>query len=85
MSADRRRRSRQVLLIGPLLGRTEGKKLRLLAVRLGAGRLGPMVALCQAVAIATVIDRRYPLREVPEAQRYLGEGHAKGKVVAIVE
>ena len=30
----------QVLLIGPLLGRTEGKKLRLLAVRLGAERPG---------------------------------------------
>jgi NADPH:quinone reductase-like Zn-dependent oxidoreductase len=74
----------QVLLIGPLLGRTEGKKLRLLAVRLGAERLGPMVALCQAGTIVTVIDRRYPLREVPEALRYLGEGHAKGKVVAFV-
>jgi NADPH:quinone reductase-like Zn-dependent oxidoreductase len=75
----------QVLLIGPLLGRTEGKKLRLLAVRLGAQRLAPMVALCQAGEIATVIDRRYRLREVPEALRYLGEGHAKGKLVAIVE
>ena len=69
----------QVLLIGPLLGRTEGKKLRLLAVRLGAERLGPMVALCQAGTIVTVIDRRYPLREVPEALRYLGEGNAKAR------
>jgi len=30
-------------------------------------------------------DRRYPLSQVPEALRYLGEGHAKGKVVVIVE
>jgi NADPH:quinone reductase-like Zn-dependent oxidoreductase len=75
----------QVLLIGPLLGRADGKKLRLLAVRLGAQRLAPMVALCQAGTIATVIDRRYRLPEVPEALRYLGEGHAKGKLVAIVE
>ena len=75
----------QLLLIGPLLGRTEGKKLRLLAVRLGAERLAPMVALCQAGKIATVIDRRYRLNDVPEALRYLGEGHAKGKLVAIVE
>ena len=75
----------QVLLIGPLLGRTEGKKLRLLAVRSARSALGPMVGLCQAGTIVTVIDRRYPLREVPEALRYLGEGHAKGKVVAIVE
>ena len=75
----------QVLLIGPLLGRTEGKKLRLLAVRLGVERLAPLVGLCQAGTIATVIDRRYRLPEVPEALRYLGEGHAKGKLVAILE
>jgi NADPH:quinone reductase-like Zn-dependent oxidoreductase len=36
-------------------------------------------------AIATVIDRRYRLDEVPEALRYLGEGHAQGKVVVILE
>jgi NADPH:quinone reductase-like Zn-dependent oxidoreductase len=75
----------QVLLLGPLLGRAEGKKLRLLAVQLGAQRLGPLVGLCQAGTIATLIDRRYRLSEVPEALRYLGEGHAKGKLVAIVE
>jgi NADPH:quinone reductase-like Zn-dependent oxidoreductase len=74
----------QVLLVGPLLGRAEGKELRLLVVRLGARHLAPMVALCQAGMIATVIDRRYRLSEVPEALRYLGEGHAKGKVVVIV-
>ena len=75
----------QVLLIGPLLGRAEGKKLRLLAVRSGAQRLAPLVGLCQAGKITIVIDRRYRLREVPEALRYLGEGHAKGKLVAIVK
>ena len=73
----------QVLLFGPLTGRAEGKKIRVLAVRLGAQHLAPMVELCQAGKIATVIDRRYRLSEVPEALRYLGEGHAKGKVVVI--
>ena len=75
----------QVLLVGPLIGRTEGKKIRLLAVRLGAQHLAPLVELCQAGNIAIVIDRSYRLSEVPEALRYLGEGHAKGKVVVIVE
>jgi NADPH:quinone reductase-like Zn-dependent oxidoreductase len=74
----------QVLLAGPLIGRSEGKKIRLLAVRLGAQHLAPIVELCQTGQIATVIDRRYRLSEVPEALRYLGEGHAKGKVVIIV-
>jgi NADPH:quinone reductase-like Zn-dependent oxidoreductase len=75
----------QVLLLGPVLGRAGGKKIRLLAVRLGAQHLTPIVELCQAGKIAIVIDRRYPLSQVPEALRYLGEGHAKGKVVITVE
>ena len=75
----------QVLLIGPVIGRTEGKKIRLLAVRQGAQHLAPIIDLCQAGKLATVIDRRYRLNEVPEALRYLGEGHAKGKVVVILE
>ena len=75
----------QVLLIGPVIGRAEGKKIRLLAVRQGAQHLAPIVDLCQAGKLATVIDRRYRLNQVPEALRYLGEGHAKGKVVVILE
>jgi NADPH:quinone reductase-like Zn-dependent oxidoreductase len=75
----------QVLLIGPVIGRAEGKKIRLLPVRQGAQHLASIVELCQAGKLATVIDRRYPLSQVPEALRYLGEGHAKGKVVVIVE
>ena len=69
----------QALLAGP----TGGRKIRVLAARLGVQHLTPLVELCQAGKIATVIDRRYPLNEVPEALRYLGEGHAKGKVIVI--
>jgi NADPH:quinone reductase-like Zn-dependent oxidoreductase len=75
----------QALLAGPLTGRAEGKKIRVLAVRLGVQHLAPLVELCQAGKIATVIDRRYALSEVPQALQYLGEGNAKGKVVVIVE
>jgi hypothetical protein len=31
-----------------------------------------------------VIDRRYDLDEAPDALSYLGEGHAKAKVVITV-
>jgi NADPH:quinone reductase-like Zn-dependent oxidoreductase len=71
----------QVLLIGPALGRSAGKKIRVLAVRLGVEHIGQMVEFCQTGQIATVIDHRYPLSEVPEALRYLGGGHARGKLV----
>jgi NADPH:quinone reductase-like Zn-dependent oxidoreductase len=39
----------------------------------------------QAGKLKSVIDRRYPLSEVPAAIAYLEEGHARGKVVIDVE
>jgi NADPH:quinone reductase-like Zn-dependent oxidoreductase len=40
--------------------------------------------LIEAGTLTPVIDRTYPLSEVPEAIRYLEEGHARGKVVITV-
>jgi NADPH:quinone reductase-like Zn-dependent oxidoreductase len=40
--------------------------------------------LLEAGKLTPVVDRQYPLRELPEALRYLGEGHAPGKVVITV-
>ena len=37
--------------------------------------------LLEAGKLIPVVDRTYPLREVPEAIRYLAEGDAQGKVV----
>jgi len=47
-------------------------------------RLGLLKELIEAGKITPVIDRTYPLSEVPEAIRYLEEGHARGKVVITV-
>jgi NADPH:quinone reductase-like Zn-dependent oxidoreductase len=44
-----------------------------------------MRALIEAGKVTPVIDRRYKLSEVPEAVRYLEEGHARGKVVVTLE
>ena len=35
----------------------------------------------EAGKITPIVDRTYPLSEVPEAMRYLQEGHARGKIV----
>jgi len=35
----------------------------------------------QAGKLTPVIDRQYPLAEIPEAMRYVEAGHAHGKVV----
>ena len=41
--------------------------------------------LAEAGTIRPVIDRRFPLAEAAEAIRYVGEGHARGKVVVEIE
>lgn len=62
-----------------------GKRIRVLAVRLGVAGVAPLVELCQAGKITTIIDRHFPLDEVPAALDYVGGGHAKGKVVVTVD
>ena len=43
-----------------------------------------MQELMEAGQVTAVIDRTYPLSQVPEAIRYLEAGHARGKVVITV-
>jgi NADPH:quinone reductase-like Zn-dependent oxidoreductase len=45
------------------------------------GDLTTMQMLMETEEVTPVIDRRYKLSEVPEAIRYLEEGHARGKVI----
>jgi NADPH:quinone reductase-like Zn-dependent oxidoreductase len=40
--------------------------------------------LIESGKVTPIIDRTYPLSEVPEAIRYLEQGHARGKVVITV-
>jgi len=47
--------------------------------------LNVMRGLMKYGKVTPVIDRRYSLSEVPEAIRYLEEGHARGKVVITLE
>lgn len=75
----------QILFLGPWIRRATTKKIRILMVQPNRKDLIYMAELCQAGKITPVIDKRYPLHEVPEALRYLGEGRAKGKIVITTE
>lgn len=75
----------RIALGGPVIGRKAGKKIGVLVVQLGAKHVAPLASLIQAGEIRTHIDRRFSLEEVPEALRYMGEGHAKGKVVVVMD
>ncbi len=46
--------------------------------------LGVMSELLANGTVKSVIDRRFELAQVPDALRYLGEGHARGKIVITV-
>jgi NADPH:quinone reductase-like Zn-dependent oxidoreductase len=43
-----------------------------------------LTALIESGKVKPVIDRRYPLAEVPGALRYQQEGHPRGKIVITV-
>jgi NADPH:quinone reductase-like Zn-dependent oxidoreductase len=59
--------------MGMMMAQPSTKDLTLLAEMVESGKLKP------------VIDRTYKLSELPEAIRYLEEGHARGKVVITVQ
>jgi NADPH:quinone reductase-like Zn-dependent oxidoreductase len=74
----------QVLLLGPLLSKAGTKKMVNLRVHADQADLVFIAELLGAGKLAPVIDRCYPLNEVPEAIRYLKDVHAQGKVVITV-
>ena len=74
----------QVVFLGPWISMTGSKKMGILMHKPNTSDLDFMKELFEAGKVVPVLDRRYPLSEVPEALRYLGEGHARGKVVITV-
>ena len=74
----------QTVFLGPWISLIGSKKMGLVLHKPNEG-LAFMKELFEAGKVVPVIDRRYPLNEVPEAFRYFGEGQAKGKVVITVE
>ena len=75
----------QVIVLGAWVSRTGSQKIGLMeTAKANKKDLILIKDLLEAGKVVPVIDRTYPLREAPEAIRYLEEGHARGKVVITV-
>jgi len=75
----------QVLLLGPVIKRTASKNIRMLAVPQNRKDLVAITDLCEAGKVVPIIDRQYAFDAIPEAFRYVVDGHAQGKVVILVD
>ncbi len=60
------------------------RKFRFFVARLNQKDLTVLKELIESGKARSVIDRRYRLDEVGEAMEYLGQGHARGKIVITV-
>jgi len=74
----------EAMLLGPWMSMTGGRKMGIASAKSNQKDLLALKALVEAGKIVPVIDRCYPLSEAAEALRYLGEGHARGKIVITV-
>lgn len=75
----------QAILLGPCISMTGSKKMGAVSLKPSQKDLVFMKELLEAGKIVPMIDRFYKLSEVPDAFKYLEEGHASGKVVITVE
>jgi NADPH:quinone reductase-like Zn-dependent oxidoreductase len=75
----------QGMLLAPRMSENGGRKMGSVTARTSQKDLTVLKELLEAGKITPVIDRSYPLSEAKEALRYMGEGHARGKVVITME
>ena len=67
------------------ISKTGSKKVKPFLAKITQGDLGAMKELLESGKVKPVIDRRYTLKDASEALRYLGQGHARGKVIISME
>jgi NADPH:quinone reductase-like Zn-dependent oxidoreductase len=67
-----------------MLSRFVGQRLRMLSSKPRQEDLRTLRELAEAGKLTPVIDRGYPLAEVPDAMRHLVAGHLRGKLVITV-
>lgn len=73
----------QPMLLGPLVS-SGGRKMTNLAMKPDTEDLTSVKELIEAGIVMPVIDKSYPLSELPEAFHYYAKGRSRGKVVVTV-
>jgi NADPH:quinone reductase-like Zn-dependent oxidoreductase len=68
-----------------LLSQFVSQKMGMMLAELNHDDLAYLADLMQSGKVKPVIDRTYKLGDLPDAIRYLEQGHARGKVVVAVE
>ena len=71
----------QLMIIWPILSRFSNKKLGIMGYRPTRKDLEYLIQLFEEGKLIPVIDRTYPLQEVPAAFQYFSEGNIKGKII----
>jgi NADPH:quinone reductase-like Zn-dependent oxidoreductase len=71
----------QAVLFGRLLSRKNGRRFASLTAKAGQRDLLAIKELIEAGKVTPLIDNCYPFTQIHAAFRYLGEGHARGKVI----
>jgi len=75
----------EAMLLGPWISMMGTKKMGSLMAHPNIKDLAYVKELIETRKVVPIIDKCYPLRDVPEAIRYVEEGHAHGKVVITVQ
>ncbi|HXO92866.1 MAG TPA: zinc-binding dehydrogenase, partial [Candidatus Acidoferrum sp.] len=71
----------KAMIVSPFVS----QKFGMLFAELNHDDLAFLADLMQSGKVTPVIDRTYKLNDLAAAERYLQEGHARGKVVVTVE
>jgi NADPH:quinone reductase-like Zn-dependent oxidoreductase len=73
------------MILELLISKTTNRKILSFIANINGKDLVYLNELVEAGKLKPVIDRKYPLSESAEAIHYLEEGHAKGKVIIMIE
>jgi len=71
----------QAMLLGSFTTMGSNQKMTGLMAKPNQADLTFVKELVEAEKVTPLIDRRYPLPQLPDAMRYLNEGRAKGKII----